>query len=797
MRDKIDGILKEMTLEEKASLCSGRDFWHFKPVERLGLSAIMVADGPHGLRKQSMDGDNLGLNVSVPATCFPTAVTLAASWDRELVREVGVAIGEACLQEDVAVILGPGANIKRSPLCGRNFEYFSEDPYLTGELAGAMISGVQSKGIGTSLKHFAVNNQEHYRMTIDAFVDERALHEIYLTGFERAVKAAQPWTVMCSYNRINSVYACEHKALMTDALKHAWGHEGLVVTDWGAMNNRVESLKAGLEVEMPTSFGATNLEIVAAVKAGVLDEGILDQAVTRILRIILMGMSSMGSGFRYDVFAQHALARRAAAESTVLLKNDDAVLPFSDRVRPESVAIIGAFAKNPRYQGAGSSLVNPTKLDTAYDAFVDRFGVEPLYAEGYRVESDAVDEALIKDAIDVAGRASHVVVMVGLTDSYESEGFDRQHLGMPNSHDALVRAILEIRPEAVIVLSNGSPVSMPWLASAKAVLEVYLSGQAGGSALWDVVFGDVNPSGKIAETFPLANEKTAVHQWFPMGPKGVEYRESVYVGYRYFDTAGEQVLFPFGHGLSYTQFEYSNAKVSKDVITDQESVTVTVDITNTGTRAGKEVVQLYVCDKASLIFRPSKELKGFEKVALEAGETKTVSFELDERDFAYYSLALGDFHAASGSYEILIGASSADIKLFLTVELTSTDGHDSALDDLSKQLSAYYNLSPGWKVSKESFEALFGRPIIHDPVGRRGTFHLNSTVSEIKQTFIGGILYKIIMRQLEKTFANVEEKQVAMVRAMVDEMPLRNFAMMSEGKIRRSHVRMLIRLLNL
>lgn len=797
MNDKIDGILKAMTLEEKASLCSGRDFWHFKPVERLGLSAIMVADGPHGLRKQSMDGDNLGLNVSVPATCFPTAVTLAASWDRELVREVGVAIGEACLQEDIAVILGPGANIKRSPLCGRNFEYFSEDPYLTGELAGAMISGVQSKGIGTSLKHFAVNNQEHYRMTIDAFVDERALHEIYLTGFERAVKAAQPWTVMCSYNRINSVYACEHKALLTDALKHAWGHEGLVVTDWGAMNNRVKSLKAGLEVEMPTSFGATDLEIVAAVKAGVLDEGVLDQAVARILRIIMMGMSSMGSGFRYDVFEQHALARRAAAESTVLLKNDDAVLPFSDRVRPESIAIIGAFAKNPRYQGAGSSLVNPTKLDTAYDAFVDRFGVEPLYAQGYRVESDAVDEALIKDALDVAGRASHVVVMVGLTDSYESEGFDRLHLGMPNSHDALVRAILEIKPEAVIVLSNGSPVSIPWLASAKAVLEVYLSGQAGGSALWDVVFGDVNPSGKIAETFPVRNEKTAVHQWFPMGPKGVEYRESIYVGYRYFDTAGEQVLFPFGHGLSYTQFEYSNAKVSKDVITDQEGVTVTVAITNTGTRAGKEVVQLYVRDKASRIFRPSKELKGFEKVALEAGETKTVSFELDKRAFAYYSVALGDFHAASGSYEILIGASSADIKQFLTVELTSTDGHDSTLDDLSKQLPAYYTLSPGWTVSKESFEALFGRPIIHDPVGRRGTFHLNSTVSEIKHTFIGGILYKIIMRQLEKTFANVEEKQVAMVRAMVDEMPLRNFAMMSEGKIRRSHVRMLIRLLNM
>lgn len=798
MEDRINALLEELTLTEKASLCSGQDFWHFKSIERLGLKSIMVADGPHGLRKQGLDGDNLGLNLSVPATCFPTAVTLASSWDRSLLNEVGSALGEACLQENVAIILGPGANIKRSPLCGRNFEYFSEDPYITGELAAAMINGVQSKGIGTSLKHFAVNNQEHNRMTIDAFVDERAFREIYLTGFEKAVKMAQPWSLMCSYNRINSVYACEHDELLTRLLKKAWGHEGIVVTDWGAMNRRVESLKAGLEVEMPTSYGATDEEIVHAVQSGVLEASVLDESVRRILRIILMSMDAEKPEFEYNKADQHALARRAAAESTVLLKNDGGVLPYNEKINNNNqYAIIGAFAKSPRYQGAGSSLVNPTQLDTAFNAFVERMGVEPLYAAGYSVKSDQPDEEMIRDACEVARRSDHVVLMVGLTDSYESEGFDRQHLNMPKAHDALVTSVLAIKPNAVVVLCNGSPVAMPWIKDAKAVVEVYLSGQAGGSALWDVLFGAVNPSGKLAETFPISNIETAVHKWFPMGPKGVEYRESIYVGYRYYDASGVPVLFPFGHGLSYTQFEIGNIMASQVEFLENEIVTVSVDVTNTGDCFGKEVIQLYVRDKASLIFRPDKELKGFEKVSLHPGETKTVSFNLDKRSFAYFRTTLGDFHASLGTYEILIGSSSVDIRQSISLSLISNSEFNPTIDDLRQTLPEYYNFDNGLDISKETFEKLYGQSIEHDPVGRRGTFHLNSTVSEIKHTFIGGLVYKTIMRRLAKMFNKVEDKQVAMVRAMIDEMPLRNFTMMAEGKIKRKHVQMLIKLLNL
>ncbi|HAS73814.1 MAG TPA: glycosyl hydrolase, partial [Clostridiales bacterium UBA8960] len=678
-----------------------------------------------------------------------------------------------------------------------NFEYFSEDPYMTGELAAAMIRGVQEKGIGTSLKHFAVNNQEHNRMTIDAFVDVRALREIYLTGFEKAVQIAQPWTVMCSYNRINSVYACEHEELLTGLLKKSWGHEGIVVTDWGAMNRRVDSLKAGLEVEMPTSYGATDAEIVSAVQSGLLDEAVLDEAVRRILRIILMSMDAARPGYVYDKKAQHTLARRAAAESTVLLKNDGNVLPFKDAEEGTTFAIIGEFAKIPRYQGAGSSLVNPTQLDTAFDAFVNRMGFEPLYAPGYSVKNDQADDERIREACRVAERSDRVVLMVGLTDRYESEGFDRDHLNLPSDHDALVRAVLAVKPDAVVVLCNGSPVAMPWVKDARAVVEVYLAGQAGGSALWDVLFGDINPSGKLAETFPLSVDRSASHRWFPMGPKGVEYRESIYVGYRYYDASGEDVLFPFGHGLSYTQFEYSNIKSSHEKCKDDETVTISVDVTNKGERFGKEVVQLYVRDHASLIFRADKALKGFEKVSLEPGQTKTVTFSLDKRSFAYFSTSLSDFYAASGTYEILIGRSSVAIEQSLKLTLVSTTEYDPTQDDLRHALPEYYDLKPGWDVSKEAFETLYGGPIVHEPVSRRGTFHLNSTVSEMKHTFIGGLVYKLIMRQLAKMFDQVEEKQVAMVRAMIDEMPLRNFTMMAEGKVKRKHVQVLIRLLNL
>jgi beta-glucosidase len=790
----IEALLKQLTLEEKASLCSGKNFWNLKSIDRLGIPSIMVADGPHGLRKQMDDSDNIGLNASVPATCFPTAATLAASWDRALLGEIGKALGETCQAERVSVILGPGINIKRSPLCGRNFEYFSEDPLLAGELAAAMIDGVQSQGIGTSLKHFAVNNQEANRMTIDAFVDQRTLRELYLTGFEIAVKKAQPWTVMCSYNRLNGEYTSEHKGLLTHILKEEWGHEGLIVTDWGATNDRVSGLKAGLELEMPNSGGFTDAQIVSAVNEGSLDVEILNDAVRRILTLIFKSTELAKLGATYDQEAQHTLARRAAAESTVLLKNEGSLLPFVDSRK--SIALIGQFAKQPRYQGAGSSLVTTTKLDTAYDAYIERTDLSIPYAQGYDVLDDMPNQAMINEAVALSKTVDYVVLMVGLTDAYESEGFDRVHLDLPKSHSALIDAVLKANPDTVVVLNNGSPVLMPWLDAARAVLECYLPGQAGGNALWDVLFGDINPSGKLAETFPLALEDIAASNYFPMGPKGVEYRESVYVGYRYFDKAKQPVMFPFGYGLSYTTFEYSALRLSKSEIQDLEALEICVDVTNVGDRTGKEIVQLYVRDVDSTIFRPDKELKGFEKLELKPGETKTATFVCDKRAFAYYNVHLEDWVVETGTFEILIGASSSEIRSVGTVKVTSTSNFDEGLNDQRDTLQKYYNVTSDWDVTKSDFETLYGKTIVYDPISKKGSFNRNTTIQEIQTTFVGRQLYKVIGKQVDKMFGDVDAKQVAMIIAMINELPLRNLSMTTGGKVTSKHVDALIDVLN-
>ena len=790
----IEALLKQLTLEEKASLCSGKNFWNLKSVDRLGIPSIMVSDGPHGLRKQMDDSDNIGLNASVPATCFPTAATLAASWDVTLLGEIGKALGETCQAERVSVILGPGINIKRSPLCGRNFEYFSEDPVLAGELAAAMIEGVQSQGIGTSLKHFAVNNQEANRMTIDAFVDKRTLREIYLTGFEIAVKKAQPWTVMCSYNRLNGEFTSEHKGLLTHILKEEWGHEGLVVTDWGATNDRVAGLKAGLELEMPNSGGFTDAQIVSAVKSGSLDLEVLNETVRHLLKLIFRSIESAKGDATYDQEAQHALARRAAAESTVLLKNESCFLPFVDEKK--SIALIGQFAKIPRYQGAGSSLVTATKLDTAYDAYRERTDLSIPYAQGYDVLDDAPNQVMIHEAVALAKTVDFVVLMVGLTDSYESEGFDRVHLDLPKSHQALIEAVLKVNPDTVVVLNNGSPVLMPWLDQAKAVLECYLPGQAGGNALWDVLFGDVNPCGKLAETFPLALEDIAASKYYPMGPKGVEYRESVYVGYRFFDKAKQPVRFPFGYGLSYTKFKYGQLRVAKEEMIDSETLEVSVDVTNNGDFSGKEIVQLYVRDVESTIFRPDKELKGFTKLELMPGETKTATFICDKRSFAYYNVHLDDWVVETGTFELLVGASSVEILSKATVKVISTSNFDESLNDQRETLQKYYSVMPDWDVTKLDFEALYGKTIVHDPVSQKGSFDRNTTIREIQTTFVGRQLYKIIGKQVDKMFGNVDAKQVAMIIAMIDELPLRNLSMTTGGKVTSKHVDALIEVLN-
>jgi len=655
-----------MTLEEKASLCSGLDNWHTKPIERLGIPSIKMSDGPHGLRKEVPNQRN-----SVPSTCFPTAVTTASSWDRELIKQLGQALAKECQAEEVDIILGPAINIKRSPLCGRNFEYFSEDPYLSSQLATAYIQAVQSLGVGTSLKHYAANNQEYRRFTIDETIDERTLREIYLSNFEGAVKEGKPWTVMCSYNRVNGILASENKYLLTEILKEEWGYEGFVVSDWGAVNERVEGIKAGLDLEMPSSYGIGDKKIIEAVKRGELDEKVLDQTVERLLKIIFKAVDNRKRGTTYDKQAHHKLARKIAGESMVLLKNQDNILPLK---KEGTIAIIGAFAKKPRYQGGGSSHVNPTKLDNALEEIekIVQGKAKIIYEEGYKLETDEMNQELIEKAKEAAKKSDVAIIFAGLPDRYESEGYDRTHMKMPENHNKLIEEVSKVQPNTVVVLSNGSPVEIPWIDKVKGLLESYLGGQAGAGAVADILFGEVNPSGKLAETFPKKLSHNPSYLNFPGEGNKVEYREGVFVGYRYYDKKEIEPLFPFGYGLSYTTFEYTDISVDKKEITDKETIEVKVKVKNTGKVKGKEIVQLYVRDVESKVNRPEKELKGFEKIELEPGEEKTVTFKLDKRSFAYYNTEIRDWYVESGEFEILVGKSSKEIELKETVKVNST-----------------------------------------------------------------------------------------------------------------------------
>ena len=664
MERNLKELVSQMTLEEKAGMCSGLDFWHLKSVDRLGIPSVMVSDGPHGLRKQDDKADHLGINESIKAVCFPPAVLSACSFDRDLLRELGDTVGKEAQATDVSVVLGPAVNIKRSPLCGRNFEYYSEDPYLAGESAAAFIDGVQSHHVGTSIKHFAANNQELNRMSCSSEVDERTLREIYLPAFETAVKKSQPYTVMCSYNKINGTYSSENPWLLTEVLRDEWGFEGYVMSDWGAVNERVPGLKAGLDLEMPASGGLTDREIVAAVQDGSLDESVLDQAVERILRITFTWLDNREEQ-DFTLEADHETARRIAEESMVLLKNEN-ILPLTPS---ENVVFIGGFAKKPRYQGGGSSHINSFRVDSAIDAV--RGIAEVSYVEGLSSSKDIYDEKLAAEAVEAAKKADKAVIFAGLPDSFESEGYDRSHMRLPECQDRLIREIAEVQPNTIVVLHNGSPVEMPWKDDVKGLLEAYLGGQAGGSAVVNILYGKVNPSGKLAETLPLKLSDNPSYLNFAEREK-VNYSEGVFVGYRYYDAKEMEVAFPFGHGLSYTTFKYSNLKLDRTEMTDQDTLTVSVDVTNTGSRAGKEVVQLYVSDRTGSVRRPLKELKGYEKVSLEPGETKTVTMTLDKRSFAWYSTELHDWYAASGEYEILIGASSRDIRLTEEIRLDST-----------------------------------------------------------------------------------------------------------------------------
>ncbi len=680
-RERARDLVDQMTLEEKAALASGQDFWTTKPIERLGIPSIWLADGPHGLRK-APTSEAAGVGTSLPATSFPTASALASSWDTALIGEVGRVLGREAQAQGVHVLLGPGANIKRSPLGGRNFEYFSEDPVLSGAMASAFINGVQSEGVGTSLKHYAVNNQETARMYIDVQVGERALREIYLAGFEEAVKTSQPWTIMASYNRVSGTYVSEHQRLLYDILKAEWGYEGLVVSDWGAVTNRVPGLAAGMHLEMPGTGGYGDSLIIAAVRDGTLDEARLDEVTTDTLRVILMASEQAKGPGSFDQDAHHAFARKVAGESIVLLRNEGNALPLQE-ARDRRVAVIGGFAKAPRYQGAGSSQVVPTRIDTPWDELTRMAsGTEFSYADGY-TQDGATSQALIADAVAKARGADTAIVFVGLPVAMDAEGRDRPDITLPEGHDALVAAVAQAADRVVVVLINGSAVAMPWAQDVDAILEAFLPGQAGGGAVADILLGTVNPSGKLSETFPVRVSDTPSYYSFPGDYRTVSYGEGIFVGYRHYDASAIEPLFPFGHGLSYTTFRYGDLSVTPQAIGENDPVTVSFTVTNTGSRAGREVAQIYVRDREASVLRPVRELKDFTKVALEPGESTRITLELERRDFAFFHEGAGRWVVEPGAFDIEVGASSRDIRLTGSVSVTEAEVPRLRYDRLS------------------------------------------------------------------------------------------------------------------
>ena len=761
-------LVNELTLEEKASLCSGADFWHTKAIDRLNIPAAMVSDGPHGIRKQESLADHMGVAESIKAIGFPTASAMACSFDRDLLHKIGDALGEECVAEDLAVLLGPGINMKRSPICGRNFEYYSEDPVVAGELGAAFVNGVQEHGVGTSLKHFAANNQEWRRMSISAEIDERTLREIYLAAFETVVKKAQPWTIMCSYNRINGVYSCENDWLLNKVLRDEWGFEGLVMTDWGAMDERVPSLKAGLDLEMPDCHGETDKLIVKAVQSGELEESVLDTAVERILTMVDKYLtarkgidpasmvhplpSSVERG--YDVAAHHALARTTAEQSAVLLKNED-ILPLQ---KDKKIAFIGEFAKVPRIQGGGSSHINNTSVESALDAAGDSVS----YTQGFHIDEETTDETLLQEAITLAKESDVAVIFAGLPDSFESEGFDRTHLNMPANQNELIARISEVQPNVVVVLHSGSPIAMPWLDKVAGVLQMYLAGQASGGAAVNLLFGDATPCGKLAETFPLHLEDNPSYLNFPGNREKVCYQEGVFIGYRYYDKKKMDVLFPFGYGLSYTDFTYSNMKVTVngknaadvDVIKETDEIVVSADITNTGNCDGAEIVQLYIKNPVVYEIRPEKELRDFAKVFLKAGETKTVTFTLNARAFSYYETRIHDWYAESGDYEILLASSSRDIRLQDTVSITGSKKIPFVADYVTTCEDVELFAKDGSALDEMLRRSGFAEATDHDGDDSMGS----GTADMMKAMFTGTPLHSILSFSSEElTYEDIQD----------------------------------------
>lgn len=777
--EKAKELVAQMTLEEKAGLCSGKDFWYLKAVNRLGLTSIMMTDGPHGVRKQ-VDGpkDNLGVGESVPAVCFPTASALACSFDKELAYETGRAIGEECLQEKVSVLLGPGVNQKRSPLCGRNFEYYSEDPVLSGEMAAAFIQGVQSNGIGTSLKHFAVNNQEKRRMTINAVVDERTLRETYLKAFEIAVKKGKPWTVMCSYNRLNGTYSSENEYLLTDVLRKEWGFDGSVISDWGAVNDRVLGLKAGLDIEMPTSNGMNDRKIIQAVNSGQLQEDILDTAACRITELILKSMEGIREKYKYDAKEHHKLAVKAAEECAVLLKNQGNILPGSTK---QKAAVIGALAEKPRYQGAGSSKIHPICVDNAIEAF-KKLGFDVEYKKGYSImetmASDAEDRILAEEACEAAKDKDIVYIFAGLVEGYESEGFDRKDLVLPENQNKLIEKVTKINPNVVVILSGGSVMKLSWEEQVKGILLMYLAGEGSMAAAVSLLLGRAVPSGKLAESWPYRSEDTPAYHYFPGGRKNVEYRESVFTGYRYYEAAKRAVHYPFGYGLSYTDFQYSGLSVDKNVLDYGDKLTVSFYITNTGSVVAKETALVFISHKNDRVFLPVKELKAFEKVSIGPGEKKLVKISLNTEDFGYYNTEIHDWYAESGIYDIMVGASSSDCGLKVSIELNN---EEKKQPDYRKSVPSYFDLPSGdFIIQDKEFEALYGRKLPDDNESN-GPYNSCNTLMDVSHTWLGKLMIKQVEKVALKGTKNSPQEKKMMV-SMLKEMPFHSMVYSSGGR---------------
>ena len=765
-------ILDQMSIREKATFAVGKDFWHLHEFEQYGLPSVLLTDGPHGLRKQNEGAGSTDLADTIPSTAFPTASATACSFDTELLYEMGNAMGDECVKEECAVILGPGANHKRSPLCGRNFEYFSEDPVLAGKIGAALANGIEDRGIGTSIKHFACNSQEKARMNNDSIVDERALHEIYLRQYETIVKAAQPATIMNSYNRINGVFASDSKYIMKDIARDKWGYEGIFVTDWGAVNKLAEGYENGLDLEMP----GMAQDRIKAITDGVLDGKVsierVNESALLMIELILRAKDAFAGKFNGGKTGKDAanmdvnadVCRRVAEGSAVLLKNEGDVLPLKPGAK---VAVLGNFAEKPRYQGAGSSQLIPYKLEAPLDA-LKAAGVDVTYSEGYGYEETQPDEAKLAAAERVAKDADVVVVFAGLPGSFESEGFDRNKLDMPESHNQLIARAAAANPNTVVVLQMGSPVTMPWLGAVKGVLCAYLGGSSNGSAIANLLTGKANPSGRLAETFPCKLEDNPSYGEYGEDPFFTIYKESIFTGYRYYDTAGKDVLFPFGFGLSYTTFDYANLNVEKAADGADPYVKVSVDVTNTGKVAGKEVVQVYVGQNDPVIFKAKKELKDFAKVELQPGETKTVSFELDSTAFDYWNVNVHDFVVAPGTYTVCIARNVADVVLSETVELSGTP--DVETPDYSATAPEYYNLPACWvakDVTDASFEAVYGgKPnLVHESK----PFSLNTTFSELA----GGKLVDLIKTVLNVLPIDSSNSTFGMIDAMLPDMPLK------------------------